>query len=104
MEYDQRVIIRFLWTEGIGASEIITRLQVQFGEHAYKLRTVQFWITEVRFGRQELHDEIRTGKHPLDDLDAKILVILDKSPFESTRSIAERLCVDHAIVLEHLHT
>jgi hypothetical protein len=71
MEYDQRLIIRFLSTERIGANEITTRLQAQFGQHAYKLRTVQFWITEVGFGRQDLHNEIRTGRPPLDDLDAK---------------------------------
>jgi hypothetical protein len=50
MEYDQRVIIRFLWTERIGANEITNRLQAQFAEYAYKLRTVRFWIGEVRFG------------------------------------------------------
>jgi hypothetical protein len=32
------------------------------------------------------------------------LAILDKSPFESARSIAERLCVGHLTVLEYLHT
>jgi hypothetical protein len=81
------------------------RLQAQFGEHAYQLRTIRFWITEARFGLQDLHDEIRTGKPPLDDLDTKILVILDKSPFEfeSVHSIAERLLVAHLIVLLHLH-
>jgi hypothetical protein len=34
-------------------------------------------------GRQDLHDKIRTGRPPLHDLDAKILAILDKYPFES---------------------
>jgi hypothetical protein len=104
MEYDQRVIIRFLSTEGIGANKIAIRFQAQFDEHAYKLRTIQFWITEVRSGRQDLHDEIRTGRPSLDDLDAKIVAILDKSHFESARSIAERLYVGHSIVLRHLHT
>jgi hypothetical protein len=112
MKYDQRVIIRFLWKEGIDAHEIIHRLQEQFGEHAYKLRTVRFWITEIRLGRQDLHDEIRIGRLPLDDLDdlndlddldAKILAILDKSPFESARSIAETLHVAHSAMLLHLH-
>jgi hypothetical protein len=51
MEYDQRVIIRFLWNEGIDANQITVRFQTQFDEHAYKLRTVRFWIAEVRFGR-----------------------------------------------------
>jgi hypothetical protein len=69
MEYDQRVIIRFLSNEGIAAGEITTRLHAQFSEHAYKLRTVRLWIGEVRFGCQDLHDEIRTGRLPLDDVD-----------------------------------
>jgi hypothetical protein len=88
MEYDQRVIIQFLWNEGIDAHEITHRLQAQFRKHAYKFRTVQFWVTEVRLGRQDFHDEIRTGRHLLDDLDVKILAILDKYPFKSAHSIA----------------
>jgi hypothetical protein len=103
MEYNQRVIIRFLWNDGIDANQITARLQAQFGEHVYKLRTVRFWIAEEGFGRQDLHDEIRTGTPPLDDLDAKIVTILDKSPFESTCSIAERLRLGYATVLEHLY-
>jgi hypothetical protein len=111
MEHDQRVIIKFLWNEGTkerrnegtNARDIAARLQEQFAKHAYQLRTIQFWITEIRLCRQDLHDEICTGRPPLDDLDAKILDILDKSPFESANSIAERLPVAHLIVLRHLH-
>jgi hypothetical protein len=103
MEYDQRVIIRFLWNKEIDAHEIKHRLQAQFGEHAHKFRTVQFWIAEVRIDCQYLHDEIRAGRLPLGDLDIKILATLDKSPFESARSIAETLRVAHSIVLLHLH-
>jgi hypothetical protein len=103
MDCDQRVVIRFLWNYGIDAKQITARPQAQFGEHAYKLRTVGFWIAEVRFGRQDLHDEIRTRRSRIDDLDAKILATLDKYPFEFAGSIAERLRVGHATGLEHLH-
>jgi hypothetical protein len=48
MKYDQRVIIRFLWNDGIDAHEITHRLQQQFIKHAYALQTVRFWIAEVR--------------------------------------------------------
>jgi hypothetical protein len=103
MEYDQRVIIRFLWNDGVDAHEIIHRCQAQFAEHTYQIQTVQFSITEIRLGRQDLHDEIRTGRLPLDDLGIKILTILDKSPFKSAYSIAERLLVALSTVLWHLH-
>jgi hypothetical protein len=103
MEYDQILIIRFLWNDGIDVHEIIHRLQTQFNEHAYALRTVRFWIAEVRLGRQGLHDEIRTGRSPLDDLDTKILDILDKFSFKSTRSITEILNIVYSTLLLHLH-
>jgi hypothetical protein len=99
MEYDQRVIIKFLLNEGADARDIEDRLQAQVGEHAYKLRTIQFWIIEARLGRQDLHDEIRTGRPPLDDLDAKILAMLDNSPFESAHSITETLHIAHCALL-----
>jgi hypothetical protein len=57
---------------------------------------VRFWIAEVYLGHQELHDEIHTGRPPLDDLDAKIRAIFNKSPFESARSIIETLRVVHS--------
>jgi hypothetical protein len=79
------------------------RLQAQFNKHAYKLRKVQIWITEVWLGRQDLHDEIRTGRPHLNDLDVKILAILNKYPFESARSIAETQCIAHSTKWLHLH-
>jgi hypothetical protein len=47
MEYDQRVIVKFLWNEGADARKITGKLQAQFAEHVYQLRTVRFWIAEI---------------------------------------------------------
>jgi hypothetical protein len=103
MEYDQRAIIKCLWNEKADACDIAARLQAQFAEHIYQLQMIQFGITEILLGRQDAHDEIHTGRSPLDDLDTKILAILDKFPFESTHSTAERLLIAHSIMLRHLH-
>jgi hypothetical protein len=46
---------------------------------------------------------MRSGRHPLDDLDSKLLAILEKSPFESSDSISERLIIAQSTVLRHLH-
>jgi hypothetical protein len=103
MEYDQRVIIKFLWNHAADTSQIAARLQTQFTEYDCQFPTVQFWITEIRRGRQDLHDEIRSGRPPLDDLDGKILAILGKSLFESADSIFERLLVAYSTVLQYFH-
>jgi hypothetical protein len=114
MEYDQKVIIKFLLNERADARDIADRrqadcrqtagrLQAQFGEHVYKFRTVQFWVIKIWLVRQDLHDQVRTGRLPLDDLDDKILAILDKSLFESARSITETLRMAYSIVLLHLY-
>jgi transposase len=103
IEYDQKVIIKILWNDGADARQIADRLQAHFAQHSYQLRTIRFWIAEIRRGHQGLHDEIRSGRPPRDDLDRKILPILEKLPFESSHSIAERLLGAHSTVLRHLH-
>jgi hypothetical protein len=77
----------------------LQKLQAQFAQDVYALRTVEFWIGEVCLGHQELHDENRMGITPLDDFDAKIRAILNKSFFESARSIAETVRIGLAKVL-----
>jgi hypothetical protein len=97
------MIIKFLLNEIADASDIVDRLHAQFREHVYKFRTVQFWITEARLDHQDLHDEIRIRISPLDDLETKILTILDKSLFKSAHSISETLRVAYPTLLLHLH-
>jgi hypothetical protein len=103
MDDAQKVIITFPLNKGPEARDIADRLQAQFGQHVYSHRAIQFWITEVRFGRQDLHDEISTGRSPLDDFNAKIRALSDRSLLESARSISEILRVVHSTILLHLH-
>jgi hypothetical protein len=103
MEHEQQVIIKFLFNEGVDARQIAETLRAQFHEDVYALRAVQFWITELRRGREDLHDEPRTGRHSAENLPTKIQELLDKISFESGRSVAEILQVSHPRVLEHLH-
>jgi hypothetical protein len=82
MEYEQRVIIQFLFNKEADALQIAERLRTQFHEYAYALRTVQFCITELRRGREDLHDEPRTGSPSAKNLPNKIQELLNENPFE----------------------
>jgi hypothetical protein len=92
-ESDQRMTIKFFLNKGANAGDIADRLQAQFREHADELRTVSFWIIKVQLDRQDIHEDIPTLRPPVDDLDFKILAILDTYPFKSTCSIAEILAI-----------
>jgi transposase len=73
MEYEQRLIIKFLFNDGLDAPQITEKLSAQFSEDADSLRTVQFWVVELRRGRQDLHDAPRSGRPPDEHLALRIL-------------------------------
>jgi hypothetical protein len=73
MEFEQQIIIRFLYREHAEPQDIRTRLSAQFGDAAYSLRSVQRWRQYIRQGRELLHDEPRSGRPPIGFLDIQIL-------------------------------
>jgi hypothetical protein len=48
--YEQKLIIKFLFNDALDAHQITETLSAQFNEDAYCLRTVQFWVGELRRG------------------------------------------------------
>jgi hypothetical protein len=50
MEYEQRLIIKFLKNESVDAHEIHMRLSAQFGGQIYTLHTIRFWVREMQRG------------------------------------------------------
>jgi hypothetical protein len=73
----------------------LSNIQISFEQSDSRLQ---------RYGaRQDLRDEIRSGRPPLDDLNSKFLAIVEKSPFESSDSITEGLLVRQSTVLLYLH-
>jgi hypothetical protein len=74
MEHDQRVIIKCLFSERCDANQIVKRLEAQFHEDVYSPWSAQFWIGEIKRGREDLHDAQRSGKRPIESLTAQIKV------------------------------
>jgi DNA-binding CsgD family transcriptional regulator len=85
------------------ANRTVERLEAQFHEDAYSLRSVQFWIGEIKGGREDLYDAQRSGRRPIESLTAQIKVLFNENCFVSAQSIAETLQMSHSTVLKHLH-
>jgi hypothetical protein len=60
-------------------------------------------VREIQHGREDLHDKHRSGRPAPDYIDTKIISIIEEAPFESVRSIAQVLNVDHATELHRLY-
>jgi hypothetical protein len=96
------VVVKFLFNERSDVNQVVERLDAQFHEDGYSLRSVQFWIGEIKRGREYLRDSQRSGRRPIKSLTAQIKVLLDENCFVSARSIAETLHASHSTVLKHL--
>jgi hypothetical protein len=57
---------------------------------------VEFWIRELKCGREDVVDQPRSGLPLIDNRDADTLSVLRHSPFETVRSIAEEVGVSAA--------
>jgi transposase len=66
VELEQKIIIIFVTNENMDAHEILAKLQAHVEDKEYALRTVRFWMGEIRGGREELPDEHRSGRPRLD--------------------------------------
>jgi hypothetical protein len=78
------MIIGFLYNEGADTHDITQRLQAQFSQNVYALRTVQFWIGEVRRDCHDLHDENRMG-------DLLLMILIQKFWLSWTNLLSNRL-------------
>jgi hypothetical protein len=54
------------------------------------------------YARQNLHDDPKFGRPPIDHLDAKIIGCLEKEPFSSAHSLAGALDVSPGTILNRL--
>jgi hypothetical protein len=104
MEYEQWVIIRFLFQEDSNANgdHIHRRPQAQFTDDAHSIPSVRRWYQFIRQGREDLHDDPRSGRLHIDFIGIKILSALEKEPFHSAHLLAEVVDTPSSTVIRHL--
>jgi hypothetical protein len=57
MKHEPGVIIRFLFKENANADGIHRRLQAQFTDDDYSIRSVRQWCHFIRQGREDFHGD-----------------------------------------------
>jgi DNA-binding MarR family transcriptional regulator len=102
MESDQRVIVQFLCKERVSPEDNDAHLEAQFGDATCGEWNIRPRCQYVRQRPKDLHDEVPSGRPPIDFRDIRILALLDEQPFHSAYSIAEALGVSHSTILSHL--
>jgi hypothetical protein len=102
MEYEQQVIIRLLLREDATADDIHRRLQAQFTDNADSIRSVRSRCQLIRQEREDLHDDPRSGRPPIEVIHTKILSALKREPFHSAHSLGEVVGVSCSTVIYYL--
>jgi hypothetical protein len=102
MEVKQRVMIKFLRFKGIKLVDIHHELTKIFGEEAYALPRVKYWIHQLKTGRKIMTDDVRPGRLSIDHIDALILKQLIETLFASVRSLSKDLEISKTMVWRRL--
>jgi hypothetical protein len=63
-------------------AEIRHRLAAQPCKDLSSGRIIKWWCAQFVCGREEIEDDYRSGRPPIDHLNAKILVCLESEPFQ----------------------
>jgi hypothetical protein len=71
---------------------------------AFDENRVQYWLHETKLYRSDLSDRPNSGRPPLEDIDARILQVLEAEPWSSVRMIAEFFKIPASTVPLHLTT
>jgi hypothetical protein len=104
MEIGQRDAVSYLHRKGMKLSAIGAELAVVYHEDAFDENKVKYWLHEIKLHRSDLGDRPSSGRPPLEDIDARILHVLEAGPWSSIRRIVEFLKIGASTMHLHLTT
>jgi hypothetical protein len=100
----QRYLVSYLHHKGMKLPAIVVELAAAYHEDAFDENRVKYWLHEIKLHRSDLSDRLSSGRRPFEDLDARILQVLEAEPWFPIRTIAEFLKIPASTVHLHLTT
>jgi hypothetical protein len=83
---------------------IIVALATVDHKDTFDENKVKYWLHEMKLLHSDLSNRPSSGRRPLEDIDARILQVLEAEPWSSVRTIAEFLKIPASTVHLHLVT
>jgi hypothetical protein len=83
---------------------IVAELAAVCHEDAFDENRVKYWLHQIKLHRSDLSDRPSSGRPTFEDIDDRILQVLEAEPWPSVRTIAEFLKIPSSTVQLHLNT
>jgi hypothetical protein len=104
MEIEQRYVVSYLHRKGMKLPAIVAEPAAVCHEDAFDENRVKYWRHEIKLHCSDLSDRPSSGRPPLEDIDVRILQVLEVESWSSVRTIAEFLKIPASTVHLHLTT
>jgi hypothetical protein len=104
MEIEQRYVVSSLHRKTMKLPVIVAEPAAVYHEDGFDENGMKYWLHEIKLHRPDLSDRPSSGRLPLEDIDARILQVLEAEPWSSVRTIVESLKIPASAVNLHLIT
>jgi hypothetical protein len=88
---EQMYVVSYLHRKGMKLPAIVAELAVVYHENAFDENRLKYWLHEIKLRRSDLNDRPSSSRPPLEDIDARILQILEAESWSLVQMIAEFL-------------
>jgi hypothetical protein len=83
LEIEQRYVVSYLHRKGMKLPAIVAERAAVYHKDAFDENRVKYWLHEIKLHRSDLIDRPGFGRSPLEDIDGRILQILQAEPWSS---------------------
>lgn len=104
--YEQRSVVRFLWSQGKPANVIHQEMTVAYGISCMAVRTVRWWCQQFGGGRETVADEERSGRPCTASTDRNIALVdelVKANRRLHLRDIADTVGISYGAVHDIMH-
>jgi hypothetical protein len=104
MEIEQRHVVSYLHRKEMKLPAIVTELAAVYHKDTFDESRVKYWQYEIKLHHSDMSDRPSSGRPRLEDIDARILQVLEAGPWYSVRTVDEFLKIPASTVHLHLIT